>query len=48
MYKTVAPYGLGVKASGGIRDREKALALVKAGAARLGTSSGVQIVKGDE
>lgn len=48
MHKTVAPYGLGVKASGGIRDREKALALVKAGAARLGTSSGVQIVKGDE
>ena len=48
MYKTVAPYGLGVKASGGIRDREKALALVKAGAERLGTSSGVQIVKGDE
>ncbi len=48
MYKTVAPYGLGVKASGGIRDKEKALALIKAGATRLGTSSGVKIVKGDE
>ena len=48
MYKTVSPYGLGVKASGGIRDKEKALALINAGATRLGTSSGVKIVKGDE
>lgn len=48
MYKTVSPYGLGVKASGGIRDRAKAEALIKAGASRLGTSSGVKIAKGDE
>lgn len=35
-----------VKASGGIRDLEKAQALIAAGAERLGTSSGVAIVKG--
>lgn len=44
MYKTVSPYGLKVKASGGIRDREKALQMLNAGAERLGTSSGVAIV----
>ncbi len=36
----------GVKASGGIRDAATALALIEAGANRLGTSSGVAIVKG--
>ncbi len=44
MAKIVKPYGLKVKASGGIRDRQKALELIKAGADRLGTSSGVRIV----
>ena len=44
MAETVKPYGLGVKASGGIRDKQKAVALVEAGADRLGTSSGVAIV----
>ena len=44
MYKTVSPYGLKVKASGGIRDKEKALQMLNAGAERLGTSSGVAIV----
>lgn len=44
MAETVKPYGLGVKASGGIRDKQKAVALVEAGADRLGTSSGVVIV----
>lgn len=38
--------GLQVKASGGIRDRETALAMMLAGASRLGTSSGVAIVQG--
>ena len=33
-----------VEASGGIRDREKALQMLNAGAERLGTSSGVAIV----
>ena len=39
---------LGVKASGGVRDRAMALAMLEAGATRLGTSSGVAIVSGGE
>lgn len=35
-----------VKASGGIRDLDKARAMIAAGASRLGTSSGVAIIKG--
>ena len=35
-----------IKASGGIRTREAALAMVEAGASRIGTSAGVAIVKG--
>lgn len=45
MYETVARHGLQVKASGGIKTGEGADALVEAGAARLGTSSGVEIMK---
>lgn len=37
---------LGVKASGGIRDTAAALAMIAAGANRLGTSAGVAIVRG--
>lgn len=37
---------LGVKASGGIRDTQTALAMIKAGATRIGTSSGIAIVEG--
>ena len=37
---------MGVKASGGIRDTETALAMVKAGASRLGVSASVAIVNG--
>ena len=44
MYETVSPYGLKVKASGGIRDKETALKMLENGAERLGTSSGVKIV----
>lgn len=44
MYETVSPYGLKVKASGGIRDKETAIKMIEAGAERLGTSSGVKIV----
>jgi len=44
MSSIVAPKGLGVKASGGIKTKEQALELIKAGATRLGTSSGVAIV----
>ncbi len=34
-----------VKASGGIRDKVTALAYIKAGASRIGTSSGVQMME---
>lgn len=44
MSKTVKPFGLKVKASGGIRSKETALAMIEAGADALGTSSGVAIV----
>ena len=44
MYDTVSFAGLQVKASGGIRDKQAALAMIEAGAVRLGTSSGVKIV----
>jgi len=39
-------YGLQVKASGGIKTFEDAVKLIEAGASRLGTSSGVEIIKG--
>lgn len=39
---------IGVKASGGIRDAATAKAMVDAGANRLGTSSGVVIVSGEQ
>ena len=45
MHDTVSCHGLRVKASGGIRDAQKALALIHAGADRLGTSSGVKIAE---
>ena len=45
MAETVKLHGLRVKASGGIRDKETAIAMINAGADRLGTSSGVAIVK---
>lgn len=37
--------GIGVKASGGIRDLKMALAMIAHGATRLGTSAGVAILK---
>lgn len=45
MFDTVSPYGLQVKASGGIRDKETALKMINAGAVRLGTSSGVKLIE---
>lgn len=44
MRQTVGPY-MGVKASGGVRDYQTAVAMINAGATRLGTSSGIAIVK---
>jgi deoxyribose-phosphate aldolase len=45
MRRTVGP-ALGVKASGGVSTLETALAMVAAGASRIGTSSGVRLVSG--
>lgn len=36
---------MGIKASGGIKDLNTALDMIKAGATRIGTSSGVQIIE---
>jgi deoxyribose-phosphate aldolase len=45
--ETVGP-AFGVKAAGGIRDRKIALAMLEAGANRLGTSAGVAIMRAEE
>ena len=45
MRDTVGP-AMGIKASGGIRTREAALEMIAAGATRIGTSSGIAIIKG--
>ncbi|PXV93328.1 deoxyribose-phosphate aldolase [Lachnotalea glycerini] len=44
MRKTVGE-NMGVKASGGIRDKETAEAMIRAGASRLGTSATVEIMQ---
>ena len=44
MRRVVGPE-IAVKAAGGIRDLDTALAMIKAGATRIGTSSGVTIVE---
>lgn len=46
MRQTVGP-DLGVKASGGVRSIADAQAMIEAGATRLGTSNGVDIMKGN-
>jgi deoxyribose-phosphate aldolase len=46
MRKTVGDK-MGVKASGGIRNRETAEAMIQAGATRLGASAGIAIVSGN-
>src|SRR4051812_14938127 len=46
MRETVGPE-IGVKASGGVRSREDALAMIEAGGTRIGASSGVSISKGE-
>lgn len=44
MRKTVGAE-MGVKASGGVRSKQVALQMIEAGATRIGTSSGIEIVK---
>ncbi len=43
--KKVVGEKLGIKASGGIKSFEQAINMIKAGATRIGTSSGVEIMK---
>ncbi|HEY0654006.1 MAG TPA: deoxyribose-phosphate aldolase [Chryseosolibacter sp.] len=44
LMKRCLPPTVGIKASGGIKTYEQALAMINAGASRIGTSSGVSIV----
>ena len=46
LMRSIVGKDIGVKASGGIRNTETALAMIEAGANRLGTSASVDIVKG--
>ena len=46
MRNTVGPQ-MGVKAAGGVRTREDALAMIEAGATRIGTSGGIKILSGE-
>lgn len=45
MRQTVGEY-IGVKASGGVRDTATAIAMIKAGATRIGASAGIAIING--
>lgn len=47
MRATVGP-DMGVKASGGVRDYADAIAMIEAGATRIGASSGIAIVEGSK
>lgn len=46
LMRSVLPSNVGLKASGGIKTYEQAVELINAGADRIGTSSGVEIVSG--
>lgn len=48
LMKSVVGNNLEIKASGGIRDLKTAKEMIEAGATRLGTSSGIKIVKDQE
>lgn len=45
--RRILPDHIKIKASGGIKTREFALALIDAGAERIGTSSGISLLKND-
>ena len=45
LLKKIAKGRVGIKASGGIRTLEQAIALIEAGATRIGTSRGVDLVR---
>lgn len=46
LMRSVVGEHIGVKASGGVRSFETAVAMISSGASRLGTSSGIAIVQG--
>jgi deoxyribose-phosphate aldolase len=46
LMRSVIQPEMGVKAAGGIRDTDTALAMVAAGANRIGASAGVKIIEG--
>jgi deoxyribose-phosphate aldolase len=46
LMRSVVGSSMGVKAAGGIRDTETALAMVTAGANRIGASASVKIIEG--
>ncbi len=46
LMRRVVGTGMGVKAAGGIRDRDTAVAMLQAGADRIGTSSSPAIIEG--
>ncbi|MBS1505535.1 MAG: deoxyribose-phosphate aldolase [Bacteroidetes bacterium] len=43
--KASVPSSVGIKASGGIKTFEQAVAMIEAGATRIGTSSGIKIIE---
>lgn len=45
LMRRVVGESIGVKAAGGIRDLDTALAMIEAGATRIGTSSGIAIIE---
>ena len=47
LMRSILPAATRIKASGGIQTYEQAVAFINAGAERLGTSSGVMILKGE-
>lgn len=48
LMRLVVGKDMGVKASGGIKDYKTAMAMINAGASRIGTSSGISIVKNEK
>lgn len=45
LMKAALPSSVGIKASGGIKTHEQVVAMIEAGASRVGTSSGVKILE---
>ncbi len=48
LIRSHVPERIGIKASGGIKTSEQALAMLEAGATRIGTSSGIALLKENE